>query len=48
MINGLTNSKAKVITMEPAAAKKQRKFLKKRIAKLGNEYRILKEIMRST
>jgi hypothetical protein len=36
------------IAMEPAAARRQRKFLEERIAKLGDGHGILKEVMRST
>jgi hypothetical protein len=48
VVNGLTNSKAGAIAIELAAARRQRKFLKERVAKLGDGHAILKEVMRST
>jgi hypothetical protein len=48
VVNGLTDSEAGAIAMEPTAARRQRKFLEERIAKLGDGHAILKEVMRST
>jgi hypothetical protein len=48
VVNGLTDSEAEAIAMEPAAARRQRKFLEERIAKLGDGHAILKEVMGST
>jgi hypothetical protein len=48
VVNGLTDSKAEAIAVEPAAARRQRKFLEERIAKLGDGHGTLKEAMRST
>jgi hypothetical protein len=48
VVNGLTDSEAEAIAMEPAAARRQRRFLEERIAKLGDGHGILKEVMRST
>jgi hypothetical protein len=36
VINGLTDSEAEAITIEPVAARRQRKFLEERIMKLGD------------
>jgi hypothetical protein len=48
VINGLTDSEAGAIAMEPAAARRQRKILEERIAKLGDGHAVLKGVMRST
>jgi hypothetical protein len=48
VVSGLTDSEAEAIAMEPAAVRRQRKFLEERIAKLGDVHAILKEVMRST
>jgi hypothetical protein len=45
---GDENIAAEAIAMEPAAARRQRKFLEDRIVKLGEGHSILKEVMRST
>jgi len=47
VVNGLTDSEAGAIAMEPAAARRQRKFLEERIAKLGDGHAVLKGVMRS-
>jgi hypothetical protein len=36
VVNSLTDSEAGAIAMEPAAARRQRKFLEERIATLGD------------
>ncbi len=48
VVNGLTDSEAEAIATEPVAARRQRKFLEERIAKLGDGHAILREVMRST
>jgi hypothetical protein len=40
VVNGLTDSEAGAIAMEPAAARRLRKFLEERIAKLGDRHAI--------
>jgi hypothetical protein len=48
VVGSLSDSEAEAIAMEPAAARRQRKFLEERIAKLGDGQAILKDVMRST
>jgi hypothetical protein len=48
VVNGLTDSKAGAIVIEPVAVRRQRKFLKKHITKLEDRHVVLKEVMRST
>jgi hypothetical protein len=45
VVSGLADSEAEALVMEPVTARRQREFLKDRIAKLEDGQRILKNVM---
>jgi hypothetical protein len=48
VVNGLSNSEAEAVVMEPVSAKSQRDFLEDRIGKLEDGHRILQDVIRTT